>query len=751
MIRKPKNCVINKLIQNHYFILKLHYNRAMKILKTTLKKWMIASVFSLPIVTFAQTVNVDINKERQLIRGFGGINFPTWIDDLSESQRKTAFENGENQLGISVLRIHVDPEESNWSKEIATAQYAIKQGAYVFASPWNPPSNMTESYSSSKRLKTSSYGAYVQHLNKFVEYMKKNGVDLYAISIQNEPDYGKDWTWWPSNDMATFMANYAGDINCKVMAPESFQYTKSTSDPILNNSKALANLDILATHLYGTQVSQFSYPLFQNKGAGKELWMTEVYYPNSSSDADTWPEALEVADHMTNAMVVGNFQAYVWWYIRRSYGLIKENGNISKRGYCFSHYSKFVRPGYVRVDATQNPTSNVNVAVFKKENDIVIVAVNKNTSSKTITFSIPGSEIKTWERYVTNSQKNVAKGSDITSNGTTFQVTLDAQSANTFIGQGKKGTPKISITSPKESDDLEAPASITISAEASDEDGSIQSVSFYNGTEFLGECTSAPYSQKVENLGEGEYTISAVAKDNEGNEAKTSLTIKVHVPQTPYNGKPFDIPGKIEAEDYDLGGSNIAYYDSDEENKGDVYRKDGVDITSNGNDYMIGWTNQGEWMEYTVNVTLSDTYEWSARVSSGNDNSSFHVLLDDEDITGTIKVPNGGDWDTYTTITGKTPKLKEGKHIMRIVIDGSYVNIDWINFNAESVDVKPILATNPTQPIGDYVLYDATGKKINTITFNAEENVKDKMEKQNLPTGIYILSNEKDSFKIEIK
>jgi len=41
------------------------------------------------------------------------------------------------------------------------------------------------------------------------------------------------------------------------------------------------------------------YPLFEQKGAGKELWMTEVYVPNSDSNsADRWPEALEVAHNM---------------------------------------------------------------------------------------------------------------------------------------------------------------------------------------------------------------------------------------------------------------------------------------------------------------------------------------------------------------------------------------------------------------------------------------------------------------------
>ncbi|MBP5480378.1 MAG: carbohydrate-binding protein [Paludibacteraceae bacterium] len=725
----------------------------MKNFRADLKKWVCACFALMPMVATAQTVNVDLSKEYQLIKGFGGINFPTWIDDLSASQRETAFGNDEGQLGLSVLRIHVDPEESNWSKEVATAQNAVKKGVTVFASPWSPPSSMCEPYQSSKRLKTSSYGAYVQHLNKFIDYMKQNGVDLYAMSIQNEPDYGSDWTWWPSNDMATFMANYAQDIKCRVMAPESFQYTKSTSDPILNNSKALANLDILATHLYGTQVNQFSYPLFQQKGAGKELWMTEVYYPNSSSDADTWPEALEVADHMTNAVVRGNFQTYVWWYIRRYYSLIKDNGNVTKRGYCFAQYSKFVRPGFVRVDATQNPTNNVNISAFKKDNDIVLVLVNKNTSSKTLTISIPGSQIASWERYVTSGQKNVKKEEDV-NGGTSFQITLEAQSATTLVGGGKKGTPKVSFTSPTASDDLEAPATVTLSVDATDEDGSIRSVAFYNGDTKLGESTSAPYTYTIEGLKEGTYTLSAVATDNEGNEGKSTVTVTVHVPQTPYKGTPSVLPGKIEVEEYDLGGSGIAYSDAEEENKGkaNFRTNEGVDVEKCGDGMAIGYTNEGEWLEYTVDVKKTDTYKWSARVASGSDGSSFHLMIDGKEITSTIKVPNGGDWDTYTVIEGKTSQIEEGTHVLKLVIDGNYANVDWLQFEAESGFESGLANTGNLQSIqGTFSIIDMNGKVLGNIDINPGDDVSFLLQAKGFRTGIYLLSNEDTSLKIEVK
>lgn len=390
----------------------------------------------------ASNVSINLSAEKQVVRGFGGINLPAWAGDLTASQRETAFGNGENQLGLSVLRIYVDDNKNNWYKELPTAKKAIEHGAIVFATPWNPPSDMTETFNrngdtKAKRLRYDKYAAYAQHLNDFVSYMKNNGVNLYAISIQNEPDYGKEWTWWTPQEVLKFMKENAGTINCKVMSPESFSYQKNMYNPILNDSQALANMDILGTHTYGTKVSDFAYPLFKQKGAGKELWMTEVYVPNSDANsADRWPEALDVAEHINNAMVEGDFQSYVWWYIRRSYGFIKEDGNVSKRGYMMAHFSKFVRPGYVRVDATKNPTTNVYVSAYKGNNKVVIVAINKGTSEVKQSFNVSNSKVSSVSSWQTTATANLAKSaSSINVSNGSFTATLPAQSVTTFVGE----------------------------------------------------------------------------------------------------------------------------------------------------------------------------------------------------------------------------------------------------------------------------------------------------------------------------
>ncbi|MFF7656717.1 glycoside hydrolase family 30 beta sandwich domain-containing protein [Streptomyces sp. NPDC007983] len=389
--------------------------------------------------TVAAGVIVDPAAERQTIRGFGGMNHTLWINDLTPAQRDVAFGNGEGQLGLSVLRIPVHENRADWSREVATARRAIEHGATVIASPWNPPAQMVETFvhgnqANAKRLRYDMYGAYARHLDDFYRFMRDNGVNLYAISIQNEPDYAHDWTWWTPNEMIRFLRENAGSIGTKVIAPESFQYVKSFSDPILNDSGALANMDILGAHLYGTPYQNFPYPLFKERGRGKELWMTEVYHPNSSDSADLWPQALDVGEHVHRALVDADFQAYVWWYIRRSYGPMREDGRISKRGANLAHFAKFVRPGYVRINATSNPQPNLYVSAYKGGNSkVVVIAINKGTSTVSQPFTLVNNTSSSASSWLTDASRNLApRGAINVSNGS-FTSELPARSVTTFV------------------------------------------------------------------------------------------------------------------------------------------------------------------------------------------------------------------------------------------------------------------------------------------------------------------------------
>ena len=392
----------------------------------------------LAVINAASVATINAGKTYQLVRGFGGINLPDWGVDLTDAQRKTAFTNCDNCLGFTVLRVYVSDDSNAWKKSVPVAKFAQQQGATIFATPWNPPSYMCEKFSSGgrsgKRLRRDKYGDYVNHLNKFVDFMKANGVNIYAISIQNEPDYAQEWTWWTSQECVDFLANYADRIKIKVISPETFQYNKQYYNDILNNAKANANTDIFATHFYGTLRSQMDFPRLENNLYPRELWMTEVYVPNSDHDADLWPEAIAVAVNIHNALVVGGMNAYVWWYIRRSYGPMKENGKISKRGYMMAHFSKYIRSGAVRIDATEFPANEVYVSAYKNANgNLVIVAINNSNNSYAQQFNIVGKSIKSVNRYRTSQTENIVLTKNLALTGNGFCAQLNAKTVSTFV------------------------------------------------------------------------------------------------------------------------------------------------------------------------------------------------------------------------------------------------------------------------------------------------------------------------------
>lgn len=394
-------------------------------------------------VNAASICTVDTDTVYQEIDGFGGINLPEWAgSDMTDAQVQKAFGNGDDELGFTILRVYVSDDSNSWSLAVPTAKRAQALGATIFATPWNPPSSMRINGDGTLtggkyQLRSDKWEDYAKHLNSYIKYMNKQGVNLYSVSVQNEPDYAEDWTYWSASDLASFIAKYGKTVtsgtSAKLMSPESFQYRKDIYYPILNNQTALNNIGVWGTHFYGTQRSGMNFPQLEN--SGKHIWMTEVYVPNSSSDADTWPEALDVSENIHNGLVEGNLSAYVWWYIRRSYGPMKENGKISKRGYCMAQYSKFIRPGDHRISATESPESNIYISAYKNNsNRVAIVAVNKGTSDCIQQFYLNGKTISDIDRWRTSQNENLAKTENLQiTDNTSFWANLPAKSVSTFV------------------------------------------------------------------------------------------------------------------------------------------------------------------------------------------------------------------------------------------------------------------------------------------------------------------------------
>jgi glucuronoarabinoxylan endo-1,4-beta-xylanase len=394
------------------------------------------TVDHLPVAT------IDLDSMHQYIRGFGAANILPWRPDMTDSEIETAFGTGNGQLGFSILRFMIQPDVNQWNINVSTAQKAYERGVLIFASPWNAPSGMVEVVEGQTRVRYDMYDDYADHLDSYNSYMADNDVSLYAVSVQNEPDYANDWTGWTSNEMLTFMKENAHTIETRVMAPESFQFRRNMSDPILNDSVANANLDIVGGHIYGGGLA--SYPLAKEKG--KEVWMTEhLSGENDTENNQTWYWSFEVAKEINNVMQAG-MNAYVWWYIVRFYGPISDGtnnsgskGDVTKKGYVMSQFSRFIRPGFYRVESPVSPpVSPVKVTAYKDPSTSKMIVVVLNTGSTEIenVFRIKnGMGSTTLSTYTTSETKNCEQEDNVIMTNGNFVLTLEPSSITTLVSE----------------------------------------------------------------------------------------------------------------------------------------------------------------------------------------------------------------------------------------------------------------------------------------------------------------------------
>lgn len=179
---------------------------------------------------------------------------------------------------------------------------------------------------------------------------------------------------------------------------------------------------------------------------------------------------------------------------------------------------------------------------------------------------------------------------------------------------------------------------------------------------------------------------------------------------TPYLGSPAQIPGTIEAENYDNGGEGVAYR-QESQNLGGAYRlTEGVDltaITDNGSSVnALGYTHAGEWLLYTVNVQTAGAYTLGIRTSSVGGGGTYHFEMDGANISGSLTVPGTGGNLTFTTVT-QPVALSAGQHVLKLVFDmndpsGYDGNFNWFLFSNGSVTPSPTPTPTPSSSGGPY-------------------------------------------------
>ena len=191
------------------------------------------------------------------------------------------------------MRLYLPIGEGSWGQSLNTAKLAKNTlGLYVFASPWSMPAEWKTINSVNAKvngnqnyLKEQYYGTYADYLNNYVAYLKNNGVNLDAISIQNEPDWPCEYAGciFNTQQIVNFLANYCGRINCKVIAPETIGMLGNYANALLNSSSALNNFDIYSGHQYAGVGSAFKNIANKGKGGNKNGVRSRTHQPSGKS------------------------------------------------------------------------------------------------------------------------------------------------------------------------------------------------------------------------------------------------------------------------------------------------------------------------------------------------------------------------------------------------------------------------------------------------------------------------------------
>jgi beta-glucanase (GH16 family) len=163
---------------------------------------------------------------------------------------------------------------------------------------------------------------------------------------------------------------------------------------------------------------------------------------------------------------------------------------------------------------------------------------------------------------------------------------------------------------------------------------------------------------------------------------------------SPYLSTTPTIPANIEAANYDLGGEGFAYHSDSSTNQGGSYRTDGIGIAASGNPqhpYYVGWMNQDEWLNYTIDVLTSGSYPLTFQLASIFSGESFNVQVDDATV-GTVSVPNTGGWTTWQAVNFGNVTLSAGTHVIRLLSNSPNWNVNF--FTVGTIPQSPPAPTN---------------------------------------------------------
>lgn len=427
---------------------------------------------------------------RQTITGFGAACCDGAMCPFANDTKPVKLLYGdESEIGLNIMRMEISPnfigdvvvpEWGNWDSpydwngSLPSAKIVKQRGGIVFGTPWSPPGeyktngtaqggNAEDQGYQRGKLREDCYELFFPWLNTFLTWMKDHGVEVDAVSIQNEPD------WWVSysgclydpEDLVKLVKNHAWMLDrekfpgVKLISGEPLGFTQNYTDPLMQDETCRGQIDIVAGHLYG------HLPLQYMKAAGvlplkygKELWMTEHSVSDGLTDRlPNWDEQLLFAEELNECMLAG-CTGYIYWYMRAhwafvgtgetKYGSENKKNQLLPRAYVLSHFAKHVT-GSTRLKTSHDDdggrtkeevAADREYSAYIKGDSVIVMAINTTSYDRELKIKLPF-KVKSGTHLLSigNERENLCQESPITIEEPVDAVIVDMpySSLNTYI------------------------------------------------------------------------------------------------------------------------------------------------------------------------------------------------------------------------------------------------------------------------------------------------------------------------------
>jgi len=345
----------------------------------------------------------------------------------------------------------------SWATTIAN--FAAANDLYAM-SAGNEPDYASRATSKGPPCNDAEYDTTEYTAKEMVAFVKVLGPKLRAAGVKLIAAEASEWIHTWSNISATGSTvegkpHSSDPLNCGCFGNSTTGEVEGTCAPtclegngydyghwLAADAEAWGYVDILGVHQYDSQVAE-PWPADVNGGVpDKPVWQTEMsgvkYWPEAGPSTDI-NNGVAVAQWFHDALTTGEASAWIWWwYSGQSTNEGLYNGSTdTKRHYTFGNYTKFVRPGYVRVDVTGEIPNDVLLSAYKGDGGkVVVVAINKGSAAAEVPITIAGGTApSSMTPWLTSQSANLASQAAVAVTGGVFTASLPAMSVTTFVSQ----------------------------------------------------------------------------------------------------------------------------------------------------------------------------------------------------------------------------------------------------------------------------------------------------------------------------